>query len=152
MKENDVPGIEQYLKIHNQENNIIENISSVEVYGKIPKRTMQIPFIDGSTYSPDFMYVIKDKEGKPTINLVVESKGVKKKQDLRGTEDHKIEAANKLFDMVKESGTNDEYEGQTGLGDLGDTLNRKGISVTYTRQTNNEKILDIVNQLIEKKL
>lgn len=135
-----------------EENNIIENISSVEVYGKIPKRTMQIPFIDGSTYSPDFMYVIKDKEGKPTINLVVESKGVKKKQDLRGTEDHKIEAANKLFDMVKESGTNDEYEGQTGLGDLGDTLNRKGISVTYTRQTNNEKILDIVNQLIEKKL
>lgn len=133
-------------------NNIIENISSVEVYGKIPKRTMQIPFIDGSTYSPDFMYVIKDKEGKPTINLVVESKGVKKKQDLRGTEDHKIEAANKLFDMVKESGINDEYDGQTGLGDLGDTLNRKGISVTYTRQTNNEKILDIVNQLIEKKL
>lgn len=135
-----------------EENNIIENISSVEVYGKIPKRTMQIPFIDGSTYSPDFMYVIKDKEGKPTINLVVESKGVKKKQDLRGTEDHKIEAANKLFDMVKESGINDEYKGQTELGDLGDTLNRKGISVTYTRQTNNEKILDIVNQLIEKKL
>ncbi len=135
-----------------EENNIIENISSVEVYGKIPKRTMQIPFIDGSTYSPDFMYVIKDKEGKPTINLVVESKGVKKKQDLRGTEDHKIEAANKLFDMVKESGINDEYEEQKGLGGLGDTLNRKGISVTYTRQTNNEKILDIVNQLIEKKL
>ena len=133
-----------------EENNIIENISSVEVYGKIPKRTMQIPFIDGSTYSPDFMYVIKDKEGKPTINLVVESKGVKKKQDLRGTEDHKIEAANKLFDMVKESGISDGYERQTGLGDLGDTLNRKGISVTYTRQTNNEKIFDIVNQLIEK--
>jgi len=134
-----------------EENNIIENISSVEVYGKIPKRTMQIPFIDGSTYSPDFMYVIKDKEGKPTINLVVESKGVKKKQDLRGTEDHKIEAANKLFGMVKESGINDEYEGQAGLGELGDKLNRNGISVTYTRQTNNEKILDIVNQLIEKK-
>lgn len=133
-----------------EENNIIENISSVEVYGKIPKRTMQIPFIDGSTYSPDFMYVIKDKEGKPTINLVVESKGVKKKQDLRGTEDHKIEAANKLFGMVKESGINDEYEGQAGLGELGDKLNRNGISVTYTRQTNNEKILDIVNQLIEK--
>lgn len=115
-----------------EENNIIENISSVEVYGKIPKRTMQIPFIDGSTYSPDFMYVIKDKEGKPTINLVVESKGVKKKQDLRGTEDHKIEAANKLFGMVKESGINDEYEGQAGLGELGDKLNRNGISVTYT--------------------
>jgi type III restriction enzyme len=53
-----------------EESNIIENISSVEVFGKIPKRTMQIPFIDGSTYSPDFMFVIKDKEDKPTINLV----------------------------------------------------------------------------------
>ncbi len=53
--------------------------------------------------------------------------------------------------MVKESGINDEYEGQAGLGELGDKLNRNGISVTYTRQTNNEKILDIVNQLIEKK-
>ncbi len=132
-----------------EESNIIENISSVEVYGKIPKRTMQIPFIDGSTYSPDFMYVIKDKEGKPTINLVVESKGVKKKHDLRGTEDHKIKAAIKLFDTVKEAGING-YENQIGLEDIGDMLRKKGISVTYTRQTNNEKILDIVNQLIEK--
>ncbi|MBO1914205.1 hypothetical protein J4G37_56475, partial [Microvirga sp. 3-52] len=111
--------------------NISENISSVEVYGKIPKRTMQIPFIDGSTYSPDFMYVIKDKEGNPTINLVVESKGVNKKQDLRGIEDHKIEAANKLFDMVKEVGGNDEYGGQSKLEDIDDVLRRKGINVTY---------------------
>ncbi|WLR54609.1 type III restriction-modification system endonuclease [Mesobacillus subterraneus] len=133
-----------------EENNISENISSVEVFGKIPKRTMQIPFIDGSTYSPDFMYVIKDKVGKPTINLVVESKGVKKKQDLRGTEDHKIQAANKLFKMVKEEEFKDKYKGQTNLGDLGDMLSKKGISVTYTRQTNNETILGIVNQLIDK--
>lgn len=132
-----------------EKNNIIENISSVEVYGKIPKRTMQIPFIDGSTYSPDFMYVIKDKEGKPTINLVVESKGVKKRQDLRGTEDHKIEAANKLFDMIKEVGMENEYEVKMKMEDIGDVLRRKGISVTYTRQTNNEKIIDIINDLIE---
>lgn len=133
-----------------EESNIIENISSVEVFGKIPKRTMQIPFIDGSTYSPDFMYVIKDKEGKPTINLVVESKGVKIKQDLRGTEDHKIEAATKLFDMIKEIGISDEYEGQTKLVDIGYMLRGKGISVTYTRQTNNEEILNIINDLIDK--
>lgn len=132
-----------------EENNIIENISSVDVYGKIPKRTMQIPFIDGSTYSPDFMYVIKDKEGKPTINLVVESKGVKKKQDLRGVEDHKIEAAKKLFDMVIEAGINEENKMPKKLGEIGDLLSEKGIKVTYTRQTNNEKILDIINDLIE---
>ncbi|MFE7064581.1 type III restriction-modification system endonuclease [Sutcliffiella sp. NPDC057660] len=132
-----------------EENNMIENISSVEVYGKIPNRTMQIPFIDGSTYSPDFMYVVKDKEGKPTINLVVESKGVKKKQELRGIEEHKIEAANKLFDMVKEVGIKNGYERQTDLDEISDKLRRKGISVTYTRQTNNEKILDIVRELID---
>ncbi|WP_176555763.1 type III restriction-modification system endonuclease [Virgibacillus ndiopensis] len=132
-----------------EENNINENISSVEVYGKIPKRTMQIPFIDGSTYSPDFMYVVKDREGKPTINLVVESKGVKKKQDLRGTEDHKIEAAIKLFDTVKEAGING-YDDQIGLENVGDMLREKGISVTYTRQTNNEQILGIINDLIKK--
>lgn len=112
-----------------EENNIIENISSVEVYGKIPKRTLQIPFIDGSTYSPDFMYVVKDKAGNPTINLVVESKGVKKKQDLRGIEEHKIEAASKLFKMVKEE--------------------KKEVNVKYKKQTDNEKILDIINELIE---
>ncbi|XOQ14020.1 MAG: Type III restriction enzyme [Shouchella clausii] len=133
-----------------EDNNINENIRSVEVYGKIPKRTIQIPFIDGSTYSPDFMYVIKDKEGKPTINLVVESKGVNKKQDLRGTEVHKIEAANRLFDIIKEVGANDEYGGQTKLEDIGNVLRRKGISVSYIRQTNNEKMLEIINQLIEK--
>ncbi|MCZ2258082.1 hypothetical protein KSU66_06220 [Sporosarcina sp. G11-34] len=131
-----------------EKNNILENISSVEVFGKIPKRTMQIPFIDGSTYSPDFMYVIKDKEGKSIINLVVESKGVKKKQDLRGTEEHKIEATNKLFDMVKETGTNNEY-GQTKLEDIGKVFRNKGISVSYTRQTNNERILDLINDLID---
>lgn len=131
-----------------EESNISENISSVEVFGKIPKRTMQIPFIDGSTYSPDFMYVIKDREGNPTINLVVESKGVKKKQDLRGTEEHKIEAANKLFDMVKETEIYDEY-GQTKLEDISEVFRSKGISVSYTRQTNNEKILEIINDLID---
>lgn len=46
------------------------------VFGKIPKRTMKIPFIDETTYSPDFIYLIKDKERKPTINLLVKIKGV----------------------------------------------------------------------------
>src|SRR5699024_2233743 len=98
-----------------EENNIIENISSVEVYGKIPKRTLQIPFIDGSTYSPDFMYVVRDKNGQPTINLVVESKGVKKTQEIREIEDDKIDAATKLFDKIKINETQDKYGTDTSL-------------------------------------
>lgn len=134
-----------------EEKNIIENISRVEVYGKIPKRTLQIPFIDGSTYSPDFMYVIKDKEGKPTLNLVVESKGVEKKQELRGIEDHKIEAAKKLFGMVKEEGVNELYTGSEDSVSIHESFESKGIKVTYIRQTKNEEILDIINELIEGK-
>lgn len=133
-----------------EENNIIENISSVEVFGKIPKRTMQIPFIDGSTYSPDFMYVIKDAKGNPTINLVIESKGVKRNQDLRSIENHKIEAANKLFEMIKEEELKSKYAEDEGTDNLGDILRKKGINVNYRKQTNNEEILNIVNQIIKK--
>ncbi|GGE53409.1 type III restriction endonuclease EcoPI subunit R [Pullulanibacillus camelliae] len=132
-----------------EESNIIENISSVEVFGKIPKRTLQIPFIDGSTYSPDFMYIVKDNDGKPTLNLVVESKGVKKKQELRGTEEHKIEAAYKLFNTVKELEIKDSYRGKADTAEFEELLKSKSINVHYRRQTNNEEILDIINDLIQ---
>ncbi|WJE43098.1 type III restriction-modification system endonuclease [Bacillus halotolerans] len=132
-----------------EEKNIIENISSVEVFGKIPKRTLQIPFIDGSTYSPDFMYVVRDKDGKPTINLVVESKGVKKKQELREIEDDKIDAVTKLFDKIKVKEVKDKYGKETNLSEFKEMLKDKEIKVHYVRQTNNEKILDIINQLID---
>jgi len=133
-----------------EENNIIENISSVEVYGKIPKRTLQIPFIDGSTYSPDFMYVVRDKNGQPTINLVVESKGVKKTQEIREIEDDKIDAATKLFDKIKINETQDKYGTDTSLEEFKEVLKDKQIKVHYVRQTNNENILDIINDLIQR--
>lgn len=109
-----------------EENNILADIQSVEVFGKIPKRTMQIPFIDGSTYSPDFMYVVKDKIGNPSLNVVIESKGVNKKQDIRGIEQDKIDSAYKLFNTVQE----------------------EGINVNFRKQTNNEEILSIINEII----
>ncbi|PHD78779.1 type III restriction-modification system endonuclease [Bacillus sp. AFS043905] len=112
-----------------EENNIITNIESVDIFGKIPKRSIQIPFIDGSTYSPDFMYVVKDKEGRPNLNVVIESKGVNKKQDIRGIEQDKIDSAYKLFDIIK----------------------REGLEVNYRKQTNNEDILGIINTIINKK-
>src|SRR5699024_1492003 len=108
-----------------EEKNIIENISSVEVYGKIPKRTLQIPFIDGSTYSPDFMYVVRDKHGKPTINLVVESKGVKKTQEIREIEDDKIDAATQLFDKTIINEAEDAYDNKTSSDEFQETLKHK---------------------------
>lgn len=110
-----------------EEHNILSNIDSVEVFGKIPKRTLQIPFIDGSTYSPDFMYVVNDKNGNPNLNVVIESKGINLKQDLRQIEEDKINAAHKLFDTVK----------------------KEGIKVSYRKQTNNEDIYNIINNIID---
>ena len=36
----------------------------VVVYGKIPRRSIQIPTIVNETYSPDFMYVVKRSDGE----------------------------------------------------------------------------------------
>lgn len=109
-----------------EKENIEQNHSQVEVFGKIPKSTIQIPFIDGSTYTPDFMYVINDFKGNLKLNAVIESKGVDSNQDLRGIEKDKIYSAKKLFELLKEDGVN----------------------VSYYKQTDNESILEILNNLI----
>ena len=105
--------------------NIKTNIDFVEVFGKIPKRTLRIPFIDGSTYSPDFMYVFKDGNGEKTLNAVIESKGVEQKQDERGIESDKINSAKKFFKALRED----------------------GVDVHYREQTNNEDILDVIESI-----
>ena len=109
-----------------EERNIQTKVESVEVFGKIPKRSIKIPFIDGSTYSPDFMYVVKDERGRPSLNVVIESKGVKSQQDLRTSETDKIDSAQKLFKIFEQ----------------------EGIEVHYHRQTNNEDVLSIINKII----
>lgn len=111
-----------------EENNIRKNIESVEVFGKIPRRTLKIPFIDGSTYSPDFMYIIKDQLNNTKLNLVIESKGIEKNKDLRFTEQDKIDSATKLYEVMK----------------------KEGIEVKFRTQTNNENIVTIINDLLDK--
>jgi type III restriction enzyme len=105
--------------------NIKTNIDFVEVFGKIPKRTLRIPFIDGGTYSPDFMYVFKNGNGDKTLNAVIESKGVDQKQDKRGVETDKINSAKKFFEALRDD----------------------GIDVHYREQTNNEEILDVIENI-----
>ena len=39
------------------------DIDEIVVYGKIPKSSVAIPTIVGENYSPDFMYVVKHKDG-----------------------------------------------------------------------------------------
>lgn len=76
-----------------EKENIMADIDEVVVYGKIPKSSIAIPTIVGENYSPDFMYVVKHKDGTKELNIVVETKLVEKKSTLRGTEDAKIKCA-----------------------------------------------------------
>lgn len=46
------------------------------MYGKIPRSSIAIPTITGGMYSPDFMYVVKHKNGDRELNIIVETKDV----------------------------------------------------------------------------
>ena len=76
--------------------NIETEIDEVIVYAKIPKNSIRIPLVGGGTYSPDFAYVIKGKDGSSNVNLVVETKG-KDELSLSELEKKKIEHANSFF-------------------------------------------------------
>lgn len=108
--------------------NIRADIDSVVVYGKIPRRSIAIPTIDGQTYSPDFMYLIKQKDGTQMLNLVVETKDYEHKADLRKAEGYRLECAEELFKALKAD----------------------GINVTFERQLRNDKMVSIIGDVLNK--
>lgn len=108
--------------------NIRADIDSVVVYGKIPRRSIAIPTIDGQTYSPDFMYLLKQKDGTQTLNLVVETKDYEHEADLRKAEGYRIECAEEFFKALKAD----------------------GINVTFERQLKNDKMVSIIGDVLNK--
>ena len=74
------------------------------MYGKIPRRSIAIPTITGETYSPDFMYVVKRASGEKELNIIVETKDVENKSELRGTEGDKIQCAELFFHILEQDG------------------------------------------------
>ena len=95
-----------------EKNNILEEIEEVTVFGKIPKNSIRIPVANGGTYSPDFMYLIDKGNDNKEMSLIIESKNVISKQDIRGTENYKIECAKKLFNDLKKEGININFKEQ----------------------------------------
>ena len=92
---------ELYFDSSLEKSNIITNIEEVIVFTKIPKNSIKIPIAGGKSYSPDFAYVIKHKDGKQNLHFVVETKNIDE-QGLRDEEKIKIEYAKKFFgDAVK---------------------------------------------------
>ncbi len=104
------------------------DVDSVTVYGKIPTKSVAIPTIMGGTYSPDFMYVVKRKGGKSELNVVIEVKDVEKESDLHKGEDMKIKCAEVFYEMLR----------------------KDGIDVRYQKQLKNQKLADIIAQVMEK--
>jgi len=84
-----------------EKENIVTSIDAVTVFTKIPKNSIRIPVAGGGTYSPDFAYVVERKDGKKTLNLIVETKDVKADRDLRAEESQKIKHAEALFSSLQ---------------------------------------------------
>lgn len=119
---------ENFMQVDSEiEKDTIEesNDTKIIVFGKLPK--VKIPIGLNQTYSPDFGYMVENNDKK--VLLVVETKGVDKKSELRPEEERKISTAKKFFEALKKQGVNIEY--QTKLNDdqlsalINEVLNRK---------------------------
>lgn len=100
-----------------QENIKNSAIDEVVVFGKIPRKSIQIPLYFGGTTSPDFMYVIK-KDSNYEINLIVETKDVDKETTLRRVEQLKIESAKRFFEALRCNGVNVVFKPQLKNDDI----------------------------------
>ncbi|GAA8368433.1 type III restriction-modification system endonuclease [Helicobacter pylori] len=119
---------ENFMQVDSEiEKDTIEesNDTKIIVFGKLPR--VKIPIGLNQTYSPDFGYVVENNDKK--VLLVVETKGVDKKSELRPEEERKISTAKKFFEALKKQGVNIEY--QTKLSNdqlsalINEVLNRK---------------------------
>lgn len=106
--------------------NIMTEVEDVIVFGKIPNKSIAIPTVL-ENYSPDFMYVVKKKDGSKELNVVIETKGVEGKTHLRPIEQIKIDCAKEFFAQLQLDG----YE------------------VNFKAQINNKAMTQIVKELME---
>ncbi len=128
----DVKAFDSPLELENIEADLdsgLNGVAEVIVYGKIPRNSIAIPTIDGGTYSPDFMYVVKKANGEKELNIVVETKDVANKSTLRGIEDAKLKCAEVFFKNLSEQGYN----------------------VCFRKQMKNQTMLQIVREVISKR-
>ncbi|QIC84518.1 DEAD/DEAH box helicase family protein [Helicobacter pylori] len=120
---------ENFMQVDSEiEKDTIEesNDTKIIVFGKLPR--VKIPIGLNQTYSPDFGYVVENNDKK--VLLVVETKGVDKKSELRPEEKRKISTAKKFFEALKKQGVNIEYQTKLNKDQLSalinEVLNRKG--------------------------
>ncbi|WP_308516732.1 type III restriction-modification system endonuclease [uncultured Varibaculum sp.] len=102
-----------------EKENIRDSVmDEVAVYGKIPRRSIRVPLYFGGTTSPDFMYVLKTRDGKMSLNFIIETKDVKSEADLRGAEKLKIQAARKFFESIRDENIRVQFSSQLSHDDI----------------------------------
>lgn len=112
---------ELYYDSDLEKSNIKTEIKEVIVFTKIPKNSIKIPVAGGKSYSPDFAYVLKFKDGEQKLNFIVETKDVNSKDGLRDEEKFKIKHAEKFFDGK--------------------------VKIEFKTQFSNTKIVDLIKEL-----
>ena len=114
---------ELYYDSDLEKTNIKTEIKEVIVFTKIPKNSIKIPVAGGKSYSPDFAYVLKFKDGEQKLNFIVETKDVNSKDGLRDEEKFKIKHAEKFFDGK--------------------------VKIEFRTQFNNNKMIDLIKELAD---
>lgn len=112
---------ELYYDSDLEKSNIKTEVKEVIVFTKIPKNSIKIPVAGGKSYSPDFAYVLKFKDGGQKLNFIVETKDVNSKDGLRDEEKFKIKHAEKFFDGK--------------------------VKIEFKTQFSNNKIVDLIKEL-----
>lgn len=106
--------------------NMKTEIDEVVVYGKIPSKSICIPTVASSNYSPDFMYVVKKADGTKELNIVIETKAYDKESKIASDEETKISCAEEFF---KEMTAN-------------------GYAVHFRKQINSTAVKNIIDELL----
>lgn len=106
--------------------NMKTEIDEVVVYGKIPSKSICIPTVASSNYSPDFMYVVKKADGTKELNIVIETKAYDKESKIASDEETKISCAEEFF---KEMIAN-------------------GYTVHFRKQINSTAVKNIIDELL----
>lgn len=113
---------ELYYDSDLEKTNIKTDIKEVIVFTKIPKNSIKIPVAGGKSYSPDFAYVLKFKDGEQKLHFIVETKNVKSEEGLRDEEKYKIKHAEKFFDGK--------------------------VKIEFRTQFSNNKIVDLIKEIV----
>jgi len=103
--------------------NIETQIKEVIIFTKTPRNSIKIPVAGGGTYSPDFAYIIKSKDGKKKLHLIVETKD-KGQRDMFNDEKQKIRHAQKLFEHLSDE-----------------------VKIEFKKQLRGDKIIEIIREI-----